>query len=700
VTAGAAAGVVSGGLLEKLLAAVRAEFRVDVFVLDPDDPVLGYKRCMVDSCDRPVQERDICSGHSGRWRKRGCPDLAAFVADAGPPLRGRTELRGCTVADCRYGAVGRGLCARHRDRWMHAGRPEVAAWAVAAPLVDGRGHNDCGLPFCALWTENDRSALCQSHTSRWRKAGCPDVDDFIGGCEQYGRPTIDFRGLPAQMRLELQYAVQCRHDERTMAAPPRLLRQTVRQASESGAHSLLDLSEAQWRERCARHHVTGDGMLRRRAGSLLLYGREAVEALRDGSGWEVEYHRDVWRIWMLPGVKTSASRPRTRSHVRFAGITQPWLRELVKRWVRWRLVSGLSVTTAVTDAQALTRFSAFLAVVVPNVEGLTGIDRALLERYLAWLKGLPGGTSTNEGRVGALHLFFQAIRQHGWDESLPTSAAFYTGDFPRRRQRVTRYLAEHVMTQVEQPANLDRWRHPEARLVTILLIRCGLRVSDACTLRFDCLLHDGQGAAYLRYYNNKMEREAAVPIDEELEAEIRAQQSRVLERWPAGNPNLFPRRTANVDGQRYFGPDSYRGMLRRWLAACDLRDEHGQPVHLTPHQWRHTFATRLINRDVPQEVIRVLLDHESTQMTAHYAKITDQTVRRRWEAATKVNIKGERVTLDPDGPLAQAQWAKTRYGMATQTLPNGYCGLPLQKSCPHANACLMRPAFSGQLFDG
>ncbi|MFZ1178132.1 MAG: transposase, partial [Mycobacterium sp.] len=26
-------------------------------------------------------------------------------------------------------------------------------------------------------------------------------------------------------------------------------------------------------------------------------------------------------------------------------------------------------------------------------------------------------------------------------------------------------------------------------------------------------------------------------------------------------------------------------------------------------------------------------------------------------------------------------------------LPNGYCGLPLQKSCPHANACLTCPLF-------
>jgi ferredoxin len=158
-------------------------------------------------------------------------------------------------------------------------------------------------------------------------------------------------------------------------------------------------------------------------------------------------------------------------------------------------------------------------------------------------------------------------------------------------------------------------------------------------------------------------------------------------------PHLFPALSANANGQRALTYNSYRTALNSWLVDCEVRDEHGQPARLTPHQWRHTFACRLINRDVPQEVVRVLLDHESTQMTAHYARITDQTVRRRWEQATKVNIKGERVTLDPDGPLGQAQWAKTRYGIATQTLPHGYCGLPVQKSCPHANACLTCPVF-------
>lgn len=38
--------------------------------------------------------------------------------------------------------------------------------------------------------------------------------------------------------------------------------------------------------------------------------------------------------------------------------------------------------------------------------------------------------------------------------------------------------------------------------------------------------------------------------------------------------------------------------------------------------------------------------------------------------------------------MSEAAWTKERLARAKQTLPNGYCGLPLQRSCPHPNACL------------
>lgn len=429
--------------------------------------------------------------------------------------------------------------------------------------------------------------------------------------------------------------------------------------------------------------------------AFLAFARDVVESLHEGTGWEVEYPRDIWRLERLPGLTLNSGKADMRHRLRFDQITQPWLRVLVKRWSRLRLSSGLAVGTVVSDVKALRRFSAFLAeaVPVPEVDAVAGLDRALLERYLAWLAAAGLGHGAREDAVTCLGMFFQALRQHGWDPSLPTTAVFFAGDLPARPSRLTRHLAEHVMAQVEAPANLDRWSNPEGRLVTMILIQCGLRATDACTLPFDCLLHDGQGAPYLRYFNHKMRREAAVPIDADLEADLGAQQQRVATRWPAQHPHLFPHPKANAGGQRALSYYSYRSMLNSWLELCEVHDEHGDPVRLTPHQWRHTFACRLINRDVPQEVIRVLLDHQSTQMTEHYARITDQTVRRRWEQATKVNIKGERVDIDPEGPLAQAQWAKTRYGMAAQTLPHGYCGLPVQKSCPHANACLTCPVF-------
>ena len=151
------------------------------------------------------------------------------------------------------------------------------------------------------------------------------------------------------------------------------------------------------------------------------------------------------------------------------------------------------------------------------------------------------------------------------------------------------------MTQVERPGNLARQNNPAYRLVTLILIRCGLRVSDALKLPFDCAVTDDSGAPYLRYRNHKMKREALVPIDDELLALIREQQQQVLGRYPSPAV-LFPRSAKNPDGKNPVSSSAYRLALYRWLADCDIRDEHGQLVHLTPHQWRHTLV-----RDGPDQ---------------------------------------------------------------------------------------------------
>ena len=61
---------------------------------------------------------------------------------------------------------------------------------------------------------------------------------------------------------------------------------------------------------------------------------------------------------------------------------------------------------------------------------------------------------------------------------------------------------------------------------------------------------------------------------------------------------MFPSGRANPDGTRRVSHSGYQHALGEWLLRCDVRDERGRPVHMTPHQWRHTLGTRLKRRGV------------------------------------------------------------------------------------------------------
>ena len=556
----------------------------------------------------------------------------------------------CAVPGCMRTARGRGMCSAHHLRWRNEEKPDLAHFtSTTNPLIAG-------------------------------KFGTGPAPDAMPAFEC----QVSLAALPPQLKLEVQYLLQCRRDEQRAQTPVCTVARMVRLLAGLPVASLLDNDEPTWRSSFGRPAPKDAGPR-----ALVIYGFRKLEDLAEEPGWENEYPRDIWRLRRL-GIRTGAGSP---SRLRFDRIAQPWLKDLAKRWVRWRLSAGLGATAAARCLTTVTRFAGFLAEPPVGVHRLADVDRAVLERYLGDLQVELAGRPAHRSHIGLLNGFLQAIRQHGWDPSLPAAATFYPQDYPKDREHLPRAVPEHVMAQVEHPSNLDQWHNPAYQLVTLILIRCGLRVSDALKLAFDCVALDADEAPYLRYHNHKMSRDALVPIDEQLRRLIDEQQRRVLDHWPAGAPVLFPRPLTNPDGDQPIGSSSYRNALDRWLARCDIRDEHGRLVHLTPHQWRHSLGTRLINRDVPQEVVRKILDHDSHAMTAHYARLSDTTIRRHWEQARKVNSSGQRVTLDPDGPLAEASWAKQRLSRATQALPNGYCGLPMIKTCPHANSCLTCPMF-------
>ena len=334
----------------------------------------------------------------------------------------------------------------------------------------------------------------------------------------------------------------------------------VRFLAQTPVASLLDDGEAGWQER--GRSTCNDT----RSRAFLVYAHRQIADLAEAGGWEAEYHRDVWQMHRLgfDGRRT----------LRFTTIPQPWLRELAKRWVRWRLSAGLGLEAAgARPVLVISRLARFLA--ANDLNRIADIDRPVLERYLADLRTELTDPQRHGVHIGLLNAFLAAIRRHGWHDGLAPAATFFAEDYPKRGERLPRALADQVMAQVEHPDNLARWENPAYQLVTLILIRCGLRITDALRLPPNCVVSDAEGAPYLRYHNHKMNREALVPIDEQLARLIGQQQRQVADRWPDAVPALFPRPTKNVDGQLPLSSATYRMALYRWLERCAVRDEHG-----------------------------------------------------------------------------------------------------------------------------
>ncbi len=79
-----------------------------------------------------------------------------------------------------------------------------------------------------------------------------------------------------------------------------------------------------------------------------------------------------------------------------------------------------------------------------------------------------------------------------------------------------------------------------------------------------------------------------------------------------------------VDGSQLQG-NQVRHRLKKWGEICS--------VHVSPHRLRHTFATQLVNQGMPLASVAKLLGHRKLDMTQHYARLYERTVKEQFETA-------------------------------------------------------------------
>lgn len=419
-----------------------------------------------------------------------------------------------------------------------------------------------------------------------------------------------------------------------------------------------------------------------------------IDGGRAPRGWEALWAVDVWAQRELPHGDL-ASDYRGNIRLRFDRLEQPWLKEAAKRWTRARLLGNTTPSTMKSYLSDLRHFSQWLATAAPEVRAPAHVSRELLEDYMLWVRTATAWKSSTKARaILALRRLLDEQADDGLS-GLPRTARIIGGEVPRVEYALPEEMSEHVFAQCIDPDRLARLRTEQHRTVMLVLAFTGFRVSSVATLPRDCLHTGPDGHPYLRYWNIKAKREAMLPIPEQLREQLGRQHEYIRDVHPDGTAWLLPSPPGHKGGAFHIGGSTVNGIVKRAIPLMDIRSDNGKlATGLYPHLFRHHLGTSMVNDGIPLTVIQDVLGHGSMEMTAHYARLRDDTIRRevhQWHA--RVNARGERIALPADGPLAEAAWMKERIALAKQALPNGYCGLPLVQTCPHPNACLSCNSF-------
>ncbi len=162
--------------------------------------------------------------------------------------------------------------------------------------------------------------------------------------------------------------------------------------------------------------------------------------------------------------------------------------------------------------------------------------------------------------------------------------------------------------------------------VAELLFATGIRISELCTLKYeDVNLVD---RTILIYGKGSKERRMQIGNDDVINILKEYQQEYSKEIRSCHH--FF----ANQSG-RALSDQAVRRMIHKYCQLASIE------LHITPHMFRHTFATSLLEADVDIRYIQEMLGHSSITVTEIYTHVT--VAKQRDILSTKHPRKGFRL---------------------------------------------------------
>ncbi|PPK85276.1 integrase/recombinase XerD [Neolewinella xylanilytica] len=274
-----------------------------------------------------------------------------------------------------------------------------------------------------------------------------------------------------------------------------------------------------------------------------------------------------------------------------------------------KLTRGYSAHTLTAYRSDLEKLPAYLELRGWQL-GARQIERMHLDGFLRYLAELGLAPRSQARLVSALKTFFAFLLDEGVIASDPTELL----RAPKLGRKIPEVLSYEEIRSLLGVIDLSTDHGLRDRALLEVLYACGLRVSEATSLRLsDLYLTE----AFLRV-TGKGNKERIVPIGPEAIKHLAIYLQHVRNALPViqdENTVFLNRRGGSLSRVSVF------------TAVKKYAEEAELGKHVSPHTFRHSFATHLVEGGADLRAVQEMLGHESILTTEIYTHLDTDYLR-------------------------------------------------------------------------
>ncbi len=273
-----------------------------------------------------------------------------------------------------------------------------------------------------------------------------------------------------------------------------------------------------------------------------------------------------------------------------------------KAWLQLeKSLSDHSVEAYLRDIEKLSQFLSL----EQNAIAVENIQLKDLQSFLKWIGGL-GMTASSQSRIiSGIRSFFKYCLQENLVKQDPTELL----ETPKLRRTLPDFLSVEEINRIIQAIDLSKPEGERNRAILETMYSCGLRVSELVNLRLSSLYPE---LGFIKVIG-KGDKERLVPIGNTALKFIGIYrgQVRVHMSIKKGNEDVLflNRRGAGLTRQMIF------------ILLKDLVRQAGISKTVSPHTFRHSFATHLVEGGADLRAVQEMLGHESITTTEIYTHL-------------------------------------------------------------------------------